>query len=70
MVTIFSGFGLRWPPPRSGTLTLILTGGLLGWCASWSLCLEMLYFGGRAHVFKEVRLNGQIYASTSFLTLW
>ena len=33
---IFSGFGSRWPPPRSGTLCpnpITRTRGLLGWCA-------------------------------------
>ena len=37
---IISGFGSRRPPPQPGTLTLPLTRGLLGWCASWSLCFE------------------------------
>lgn len=43
---IIFGFAYWRAPLRPGTLSLIpsvtLTTGLLGWCAVWSLCLEIL----------------------------
>ena len=48
-------------PPLPATLTPTLSRGLLGWCASRSLCLEMLYFYFRVHL-RNFCLKGQIYA--------